>query len=280
MNPREHQLFQKYPLNGGAMLSLGAAPTPYHVYDGYGAFVGGVANLSAVQRLLRDDQMQAVQTTEGRALLGVWICNFLDASLGPHHELQFSIFVSQTKIDDLSSHPLNLLNIMTTRPDIQMMCHGLWNTTPLAVAYNRELLNLNARLSSSEIEYDDEQFMFRITNPATGSLICEGKFNKPGKASLRASFSLLGRMGLRQARRVNQQPWLGLQIVNPVTRLVPNNRAAQSFAKNDADRLRYFDPRTDSIVLKDTPYALLQFEPQFVQHMQGFKFVYLRPEGA
>jgi hypothetical protein len=278
MNPREHQLFKKYPLNGGATLSLGAAPTPYHIYDGYGAFVGGVANLAAVQGLLRNDQVLPVQTTDGRALMGVWICNFLDASLGPHHELQFSIFVSQTKIDDLPSHPLNLLKIMTTRSDIQMMCHGLWNSTPLSVAYNRELLSLDARLSASTIECDKQNFQFRVTNSADGSLVCSGQLNKPGQASLRANLSLLWHIGLAQARRINQQPWLGLQIANPVTPLVPNNRTAQTFAKNDADRLRYFEPRTDSIALVDEPYKSLQFEPQFVQHMQGFKFVYLKPE--
>lgn len=36
MRPAEHPLFRRYPLDGQARISVGAVPTPYHVYDGHG----------------------------------------------------------------------------------------------------------------------------------------------------------------------------------------------------------------------------------------------------
>lgn len=130
MNPCDHQLFKQYPLNGATTLSTGAVPTPYHIYDGYGAFIAGTADLAAVQRLLQPEQVIPVQTVAGRALMGIWICDFTNASLGPHQELPFSIFVARQPIRDISSHPLALLAALLARPQLQMMCHGLWNDIP------------------------------------------------------------------------------------------------------------------------------------------------------
>ncbi len=36
MNPREHALFERHPLNGTIQLSTGEAPTPYHIVMGCG----------------------------------------------------------------------------------------------------------------------------------------------------------------------------------------------------------------------------------------------------
>ncbi len=66
MNPPDHQLFKQYPLDDTATLSTGAVPTPYHIYSGYGAFIGGTADLAAVQRLLQPEQVMPVQTVAGR----------------------------------------------------------------------------------------------------------------------------------------------------------------------------------------------------------------------
>jgi len=132
-NLHEHALFKQFPLNGTETISTGPVPTPYHIYDGYGAFIGGTADLAAVQRLLQPEQVLPVQTVEGRALMGLWICDFTDASLGPHHELQCSLFVSRQPIHDIASHPLALLAAMLTRPEMQMMCHGLWMVLSLSI---------------------------------------------------------------------------------------------------------------------------------------------------
>ena len=278
MNPRDYRLFKQYPLNGKVVLSTGDAPTPYHIYSGYGALIGGTADLAAVQHLLQGEGVVPVQTTAGQALMGIWVCDFTDASLGPHHELQFSIFVSRTGVRDIAPKPLSLIAVMLTRPDVQMLCHGLWNNTPVVVAYNRELLSLNACLSDSTIMRDASALQFRITDHASGMRILAGKLSQPRQASWRANFALLAQLGPARMQRVMQQPWVTMQIVNPASGALARNVVAQAFTKNDANILRYFNPGMDSLAFGDTPYAQLQFKPQFVQHMDGFKFVYLNPE--
>ncbi len=47
MDARQHELFKRYPIDGAATISTGEVPTPYHIYDGYGAFIGGTADLAA-----------------------------------------------------------------------------------------------------------------------------------------------------------------------------------------------------------------------------------------
>jgi hypothetical protein len=167
MNPHEHALFKRFPLNGSAHLTTGEAPTPYHIYDGYGAFIGGTADFDAVRHLIKNEQVTPARNAAGQGLMGVWVCDFAEASLGPHHELQFSIFVTRGVAPPVSSHPLGLLAAMLTRPDMQMMCHGLWNNTPTVVTYNREVLSLNARLAESAIQRDAQRLTFSIKDRAT-----------------------------------------------------------------------------------------------------------------
>ncbi len=45
INPKDHALFKRYPLHGTAQLSTGEVPMPYHIYRGYGLFIGGTASL-------------------------------------------------------------------------------------------------------------------------------------------------------------------------------------------------------------------------------------------
>jgi hypothetical protein len=278
MSPREHQLFKQYPLNGTATVATGSVPTPYHIYDGYGAFIGGTADLAAVQQLLQPEQVTPIQITDGRALLGVWICDFSDASLGPHHELQCSIFVARQPVAPIAPQPVSLLAAMLTRPEIQMLCHGLWNNVPTVVAYNRDVLSLNARLTTSTIAKDARQLTFQFSDPVTSAPIAMGRLSRPQQPSWRASLALMAQLGLGQTLRISRQPCVPMAIVNPIGVRLPCNAVAQALAKNATNNLRYFDPATDLITFGDSPYRALHFEPQIVQHMDGFKFVYLQPE--
>ncbi len=143
MNPKDHQLFKQFPIQSTVQISTGAAPSPYQVYDGFGLFIGGTADLAAVKQLLKDENVTPIQTSDGKALMGIWVCNFTNASLGPHHELQFSFFVSRQQMAPIAPHPFNAFALITHQ-EVQMMCHGLWNNTPNVFAYNREILSLNA----------------------------------------------------------------------------------------------------------------------------------------
>lgn len=277
MSNHPQPLFQQFPLTGSVTLTTGEAPTPYHIYDGYGALIGGTADWAAVQRLLQPEEVIPVQTVAGRALMGIWICDFTDASLGPHHELQFSLFVARRPIRAIAAHPLSLLNVMLTRPEVQMLCHGLWNNTPGVVAYNREQLSLNAQLSDSTITRDQKQMRFAIRAAASGESILTGALRKPQQPSWRASFALLGQLGLAQTMRINRQPWVEMAIVNPLGVKLGHNGVARAMTKNAVNNVRYFEPATDTLTLGDTPYRALAFQPSFVQYMAGFTFVYLDP---
>lgn len=274
---REHALFQRYPLTGTATLTTGTVPTPYHIYDGYGLFIGGTAELAAVQRLLQPEIVLPLQTVDGRAVMGIWLCDFTEASLGPHHELQISLFVTRQPAPPLAAHPLALLGAMLTRPDVQMLCHGLWNNTPTVVAYNRELLSLNARLSTSTITCDAQQLRFAVADAASGGSILHGTVATPQKSSWQATFGLLRQLGFGPALRLNRQPWVTMAVVNPLGVHLAQNAVAHAMNKNGVNNVRYFKPATDRLTFGDTPYRELAFQPQVVQSMSGFKFVYLPP---
>jgi hypothetical protein len=267
--PQGPTLFERYPLDGRASLSLGSVPTPYHVYDGHGVFIGGTADLAAVRALLAPEQVHAVATADGRALMGLWVFDFTDASLGAHHELQCSIFVSRTPLAPLPAHRLALLESMLTRPEVLMLCHGLWNNTPKVVAYNRELLGLNARLSQSRIDVDRRAFDFAVRDEATGTPIVEGRLHRPQRASLR--------VGVRPLLALAKQPWLRVPVLNPVGETLTRNAAADTFTKTDSSALRYVDASRDNVTIGEERYRGLGFEPRFFQSMDGFRFVYLFP---
>jgi hypothetical protein len=278
MTPKNHALFQKYPLNAKAALSTGEVPTPYHIYDGYGLFIGGTASLSAVQTLLKNESVAPVQTQAGEALMAIWVCNFTDASLGAHHELQFSVFVSPKPMEPVRTHPLQVLNLMLTNPTVQMMCHGLWNNTETVVAYNRELLGLNAKLAGSQINREPKSITFDFKDAASGAPVFGGAVSNPLGSSLKANLDMMGLAGFGPLMAVARNPWVSLNILNPVGEVINRNAVAESHTKNDVNNVKYFSSPADRLEFGDTPYARLGFKPQFFQYMDGFKFVYLNPK--
>lgn len=278
ISPRDHQLFKQYPLNGRVTLSTGEAPTPYHIYDGYGLFIGGVADLPAVQRLLAPESVVPVTTTDGHALMGIWICDFTEASLSAHTELQFALAVTRSAIAPIAPHPLNILTLMLSRPEVGLLCHGLWNNTPNVVAYNREYLSLNARQTDSRIARSAEALTFNFADHTSGQPILSGAVHQPQRASWRASWSLAARLGYKSTMALRQQPWISMSVLNPVGVVLDRNGTSRTFTHNTTTVLRYFDRRADTLNFGDTPYRALNFTPQLVQYMDGFKFVYLQPE--
>jgi len=273
---RHHRLFRKYPLSGKATISTGEVPTPYQIYDGFGALIGGTADLSTVRQLLKNETVTPVDNGDGRTPMAIWICKFTDASLGPHHELQFSFFTRDRVNGVPTSHPLHLLASMTD-PSTKMLCHGLWNSTPQVVAYNRELLSLNARLASSHVCNKAGQLRFSFADEQTQQTLLSGTFPNCARLSLRATWDAMAQIGFRKVWAMVRQPWVGLQILNPTGVSLPRNAVAESFTKNNVNLVRYFDPSTDELSFGGTAYASLGFKPQFIQYMTGFRFVYLEP---
>ena len=276
--PREHALFKRFPLAGQFATSRGMVPTPYHIYDGHGVFIGGSADAAVARAALAGERVQPVPTDDGRVLMGLWVFDFTDASLGAHHELQCSLFVSRAATPPpVQAHDYSVIEAMVTRPDVHMLCHLLWNDSERVVGYNRELLGLDARLSASRIERADGRLDFAVRDVASDRPIVSGSLRETSRASLRASWALLRSLGLRRLAAVARQPWIRTPIMNPVGEVVPDNALADSFTRADRSLLRSFDPRSDRLEFADARLRALDFAPRFVQRMTGFKFVYLFP---
>lgn len=279
---REHILFHDFPLLAEVKISTGVVPAPYHIYDGYGCFVGGSADFHAVRQLLSGQQVRPVQDTHVRALMGIWICDFADASLGPHHELQISFFVARQPIADIPAHSLSIVQLMLTRPDVEMLCFGLWNNTKTVVAYNRERLGLDAQLAQSTImrENTGRSMRFDVRDVATSRPVMDGSLRLQRHNQVRATWSLMRLVSLKTMLANLTAPYTPLRVVNPVTAMLPQNGVAMTYAKSQTNLLRYYAPATDNLRFGGAPFDQLDFRPTYVQQMEGFRFVYLDPSAA
>lgn len=277
MSAKAHPLFDTYPLDGEREISVGSVPTPYHVYDGQGLLLGGTANPARIGALLQKEDVYPIQTREGRALMGLWVVDFTEASLGPHQELQFSILVSHRPAEPVDDHAFALLKALFVNQDARMFCYRLWNDSPTAVAYNRELLALPAAPARGTIRRHEDWLSFRFEEE-TDTLLCEGDVRITRRASLQAGWALLRQFGLRQTLRAFSQPYLEAKVVNPISESQPYNADAQSFLAADSPIVRFFEPAADRFAFGEAYRNAFDFRPQFVEHFSPFRFVYLQPE--
>lgn len=279
-SPRaNHPIFQAHPLSERRIAS-GSVTAPYHIYNGSLIFIGGSADADAVQTLLHDQQILPLRTTSGKAWMGIWIGDFTDANLGAHQELQVSFFVSNTAQAPVPDHPLELLKRMLLDPSLRMLCHGLWNNTKTVVAYNRELLHLDAHLTSGSIRSDasGKRTQFRFTDSERDSLLIEGNVTTPSTQGLRESLAFMRTVGVPDLFKALRAPSISVNVVNTISTAVPHQLTARTFTKSDQQGLRFFDPQRDSIHFGDLPYSNLGFEPRFMSGAYGVRFVYLEPQ--
>lgn len=274
---RNHQLFQKFPLEGEKEISMGPVPVPYHIYEGHGLLIGGTAELAAVRECLQGEQVEPLQTKEGKALMGIWVCDFSEASLGPHNELQVAIAVSHQPIAPLDAHPLALLKAIFVNPAVRMLCYGLWNNTEKVVAYNRELLGLNTTLNQGEIRRENGIKSFSFRDQA-GALIFEGQVREAKYTPMRVGWQFFRLLGFRQTMRAARMPYLGTQVVNTISEAIPYNANAPAYLAADSPVVQFFDPVTDVLTFGLEPYRHLGFTPLFLEHFDPFRFVYLTPQ--
>lgn len=270
-------MFDTFPLDGERMLSSGErVSTPYHIYDGSILLIGGTADLKAATALLKADALIPISTASGRALIAIWMCDFTRANLGAHHELQISIFVSQHAIEPLRDNRFAILEAMTIHPEIYMMCHGLWNDTATVVAYNRELLGLNASLISTRIEDRDGTRRFHVEQ--AGKDILSGQVLLQQRQAPGAAVALLRAFSLGDFMRISAMRWLSVRVANSISEASSENCLAWAHAAGSKRMIRPYRPRNDHLDFGDTPYRNLDFQPDFVYQLEGCNFVYLMPE--
>jgi len=283
-----HRLFKTYPLDGQVTINGQTVSTPYHIYDGEMVLIGGTAKADVARELLKNERLTPILDTNGDALMAVWVCDFTQANLGAHHELQFSIFASVKPQAPVQAHPFAIFRALVMNPEMMMICHGLWNSTQLVVDYNRDHLGLDAHLSISDIQAHDHWRSFDVKDATTGEALITGDLIEPmiglkkwdyeglqpkGKA-LR---DMMGHLGFGGMVRAMRSPFVHVPVVNTISSLSDTNRVAHTYTKTDNQIVRYFAPTHDKLVIQHLRYAPLNFAPAIVQHNRGIRFVYLRP---
>ncbi|MFC1960095.1 hypothetical protein ACFLYO_05255 [Chloroflexota bacterium] len=277
-NNRTHPLFQRYPLNRTAPLPAGTLPAPYHVYDGTALLIGGSITLGSAMQLLAGQAMKPYVTLNRRCLLVIWVCDFTDASLGPHQELQFSLIAAHDARPPVAAHPLSILKILALDPAARLLAHHIWNDTEPAVTYNRDYLGLDAGQATGTIQQDKNRVNFAFTEAATDATIVTGKVAASKRTSFGTMIDMMRFFGFSDTMRFAGQSTLTATVVNTRSTVLPRNVDAPTFTHNDRVVLREWDEQTDELQITYPAYADFDFRPLFVEQMTGFKFVYLHPD--
>lgn len=272
----KHALFEKYPLDGQVKVGEEMLTTPYHIYDGSMALLGGTADKTAVSDLLARERLVPILDADGRALMAVWICDFTKANLGPHQELQISLFATSRPIPRQTPHPFNIFRALTVISQTRMVCHGLWNSDHRVARYNSEHLGLNARFSSSQIQQTHGRWRCRFEDE-DGCLIADGDLGVAVRQSPVVMWQLLRHIGIQGLMQSIRSPFVHVPVVNTRSQFAKENLVAHTYSRSAKQVIRPFDSE-DRFVIKDPMYASLDFAPAFVQQLEGVQFVYLRPQ--
>ncbi len=271
-----HPLFRRFPIKEERTLSNGSRITlPYHIYNGEMLMIGGTIDYDAACDLLINETVEPMRTASGRSPLAIWVCNFTESNVGAHQELQFSLFTSK-KAEPLTEHPYALIARMALDGSLRMICHGLWNSTPLVVQCNREVFGLNARLSTGVIHRVDSHWVFSMEDEDQNSLI-SGRLAEQKGLMPSALIDMLSIVGWRNALMIARQPWLEMRVVNPIG-IWNVNKTALTGAVGGQRSYRTFDPVGDTLTIHAPGYANVGFKPDYIYEMRGAKFAYNEPE--
>lgn len=260
----DHPLFIKYPLDSTVQLGGEDRTSPYHIYDGDLVLIGGRTDAAAAADLLAGERLTPVLDSEGSALMALWLGDFTAANLGPHHELQISLFgvlrpQPRVKRDPFAIHRLLILN-----PDVYMICHGLWNNTPKAVGYNQAHLGLDAHLSASRIDHDREaqRMTFQVSDAASGKPVAEGSVGLPARQALAVTWSMAQHLGFKGMMEAARTPFIHVPVVNTRSAYAADNCVAHTYTRSDRQIIRRYGNR-DSISIQHPRYAPPELPPRF-----------------
>lgn len=271
-----HELFKKYPLDSEVIINGEKLSSPYHIYDGSLFFVFGKCDANVATKILEEENMFPFIDENGKALMAVWIGDFTKANLDAHHELQISLFASFTKPLKIDSNNFSIFNLLITKPDFRMVCHGLWNNTKRVVDYNKEYLKLNAFLTKSTIEKigNKEKFSFCDED---GNSIVNGELEIVNKQSPIIMWKVLKSMGFEGIKKAISSKFISIKVVNTKNPFSDKNLVASTYTHNSNPFIRYFN-HNDKLEINNPFYKALNFSPEIIEQVNNVKMVYLRPE--
>jgi hypothetical protein len=274
-----HDLFQQYPLHDLRKIPGGKVPVPYHVYDGTALFIGGTANLEGVKALLVRDNLEPVQTAQGEALISLWVCNFTESSLGPHKTLQASISVALEPLLPVEPQPLALLATMLTMPQVGIYCQRTWTDKAQVASYQSELLGLDVRPAQGEFSQDADgrRVDFEFWDVSNGETLFSAQLRERAYTTPRPALALLRRLGLSGFLQVSRQPTFASRTVAPCGAGILSERVSRLYWCRQRAVTQFFNPSSDRLFLSNSVYPDVEFHPQFIERLEGFKMVYFLP---
>ncbi|MGQ5719923.1 hypothetical protein [Pseudochrobactrum asaccharolyticum] len=272
---RKQKLFQRFPIDGSLNIAGALVTTPYHIYDGSMLSLGGTVDGEVATRLLEAEHLSPVLDTNGRALAAIWICNFAEANLGAHHELQVSLFATQLKVQRLKADAFSYFRALTKVPDLMMVCHGLWNDTQRVVQYNSEHLRLNAKLTQSKMDFSGENWNFKFCD-TFGNIIAEGSIPLLRHQLTKDTWQIAQRMGIRGTLNLLRTPFFEMPVVNTRQNSDTCNHVCVTYTACDKPLIRKTTDE-DMIIIREPIYQNLDFRTAFVQQLKNIGFIFLRP---
>ena len=186
---RRDPLFSRQPLTGRHLTRHGVtAPTPFHCYDGDALVLLGTADATATRRVVPPGH-EPLLTSEGQAIVTLWLMQYHDTSLGPYDELVVSVLVDTQPRTVAWTGPYSLLAAMS-RPDACGAIGKLLLDRQLPIDYGREILGLDKRLGRFAYGRVGAVRTFAVTD-ARGNLVARGAVREERGLVARA-LSLVG----------------------------------------------------------------------------------------
>ena len=279
MSAPAHPLFEKAPLRGDITISTGAAPVPYHVYDGHGLLVLGFCDGAALEAAFDGQDVHPVRTRSGKGVLILFICDFYKASHGPHNEFHITAMAAPEPGATLPDDPAAALTALATQPDWGVLSLHLWNDSPSVVAYNSEYLGLQAMQAAGEITRTQGHLSFAFKNQQ-GTLLVAGKVRLNTQSDAGLMLRILRHLGLRGIWRAARDKVSQAAVINRKSGPMPHNGRAQTYTAPDNVVVTAYDAAHDQLETTSGPLHALGFSPQILQHLWPFRFIYLHPDDS
>jgi hypothetical protein len=269
-------LFRAYPVGGYRSTSCGLLPVPYHVYDGEALLLGLRMDGNAASGMVAGAGLHPVVDRKGRALACLWVCQFTQAGIGPHCELQLSLAVRRETVPPVGDGAFELLRLIVLDPTLRLYSAALWNDTPAAVAYNRELLGLDARFCLAHFSRGEEGgfVSFRFEDQKE-NLIFQGDVAPAREQPIWDAFLAERALGKDGNQRLAAVPWLGAQVMAPAGVLFPQPCEAQAFLQAEKTILTRYSSADAHLHFDSALSAGLDLRPDFIEYFHRFRFVYL-----
>jgi len=276
-------LSQLFPLHNLREISGGSAQVPYHVYDGTILLIGGTARFESVQKLLDGESLEAACTTQDEALISLWLCDFAQSNLGPHKILYAGISVALDALPPVKSRPLAFLDAVLMTPKVGIYFHGAWMDDVRAAIYQTKLLGLDVHLAQGGVTQDPARrsMEFEFWDVSEGETLLSGHVRERAYTTPRPALALLRRLGLPGFLQVSRQPKFSLEVLAPGgsegTDRERSRRISKIYWQSQHAVTQYFNPQSDQLFLSKVVFPGVEFHPQFVERLEGFKMVYLPP---